>query len=247
MNFSNQIIDKSTPIPMYFQLKQIILDRITAGELKPGDMIPTELEFIELFDVSRTTVRQAIIELVKEGYLYRTKGKGTFVAKPKIKQDFMQKLEGFAAQMRRLNLTPRTEVLSMEVIPAPEWVAIGLNIYEGDQVIKMTRLRYADEEPVVIVDTYLTENCKFITESDLEKFSLYSLLSRTPETRVVMVERQVEAVLPTEEDIKILRMPAGEAIQLVTTTGYNEEGTPVEYSISHYRGDKNQFIVKLRV
>ena len=66
MNFSNQIIDKSTPIPMYFQLKQIILDRITAGELKPGDMIPTELEFIELFDVSRTTVRQAIIELVKE-------------------------------------------------------------------------------------------------------------------------------------------------------------------------------------
>ena len=88
-------IDKSVPIPLYFQLKELILAEIKEGRYKSGDLIPTEKEISDAFQISRTTVRQAITELVQEGRLYRVKSKGTFVAQPKITQEFIRKIESF--------------------------------------------------------------------------------------------------------------------------------------------------------
>ncbi len=82
-------IDKSIPIPLYFQLKTLIMDEIKNGTYKVGNPIPTEKELSETFQISRTTVQQAITELVQEGWLYRIKSKGTFVSQPKISQDFI--------------------------------------------------------------------------------------------------------------------------------------------------------------
>ena len=93
MLFDCKKLDKSVPIPLYFQLKELVLDEIKKGNYKEGDMIPTENEISEEFQISRTTVRQAITELVQEGWLYRVKSKGTFVTRPKIPQDFLRKLE----------------------------------------------------------------------------------------------------------------------------------------------------------
>ena len=92
-------IDKTVPIPLYFQLKELVLSEIKEGNYKSGDMIPTEKEISDSFGISRTTVRQAITELVQEGWLYRVKSKGTFVSQPKITQNFIRKIESFNDQM----------------------------------------------------------------------------------------------------------------------------------------------------
>ena len=104
-------IDKSIPIPLYFQLKKLILSEIKEGNYRSGELIPTEKEISDAFQISRTTVRQAITELVQEGWLYRVKSKGTFVAQPKISQDYIRKIESFNNQIFRLGMTPSTEVL----------------------------------------------------------------------------------------------------------------------------------------
>ena len=96
----DQKLDKSVPIPLYFQLKSMLLDAIKRGDYPVDSMIPTEKELSEMFQISRTTVRQAITEMVQEGWLYRVKSKGTFVSRPKISQDFISRLTSFAEDMK---------------------------------------------------------------------------------------------------------------------------------------------------
>ena len=247
MSFSDDYIDKNTPIPLYYQLKTIILNKIQSGELKAGDMLPTEAEFNEIYNLSRTTVRQAIVELVSEGYLHRTKGKGTFVSEPKILQDFMRKLESYSDQMKRLNMTAKTKVLDIGMVKASEKVAKSLGVKEGSYVIKLERLRYANDEPIVILDTFLPDRCRDILDVDMEKTSLYDHLSKKGNTRIIRVIRQIEAVGATKRESELLETHTGYPIQLTTTTGYNELDEPIEYSIARYRGDKNKFIVELYV
>jgi len=245
MPFQNEYVDKNTPIPMYYQLKEIILKEIREKQLKPGDMLPTEEEFCKIFDLSRTTVRQAMIELVGDGHLYRIKGKGTYIAKPKILQDFMRKLESYSEQMKRLNMTPKTEVLDIKRISATEEVSEALNINEGDDVVLLKRLRYANDDPIVVLDTYLTVACADILNIDMKKTGLYEFMSRSRNTKVIKVIRQIEAVAATKQESEALQIHAGYPIQLTTTIGFNEDEEPVEYSIAKYRGDKNKFIVEL--
>ena len=245
MPFKNQFIDKDTPVPMYFQLKNIVLEEIKTGNLRPGDLIPTETEFGTMYDLSRTTVRQAIIELVGEGYLYRIKGKVTFVTKPKLVQDFMRKIESYDDQMKRLKMTPKTKVLSNKIVQASKGVAEALNIKQDDDVILLKRLRYADDEPVVVLDTYLTINCSDILSMDMNKSGLYKYLSKNVSTAVKRVVRQFEAVAATILESDHLQIDVGYPIQLVTTIGFNMDGREVEYSVAYYRGDKNKFIIEL--
>ena len=136
-------IDKSVPIPLYFQLKTLILEEIKSGNYQVGSIIPTEKEFSEIFQISRTTVRQAITELVQEGWLYRVKSKGTFVSQPKINQNFIQKLESFNDQILRGGMTPSTEVLDFRTLKATKTVAMNLDIKENDPVIYLYRKRLA--------------------------------------------------------------------------------------------------------
>ena len=238
-------IDKSTPIPLYYQLKNLILDEIKAGNYKPDDLIPTENEISEMFGISRTTVRQAILELVSEGWLYRIKSKGTFVSRPKIQQDFIKKLESFNDQITRSGMVPSTEVLELSVVPAEGYHAQYLGINEGDKVIRLFRKRCADGKPIVTIKTFLSyDTCAFVmTGHDLEKESLYSILRTFPETTVVKIDRTIEAIEASKEDAKLLDYKEGRAIHFFKSVGYNSDGKPIELSYAHYRGDQNSFEV----
>ena len=177
-------LDKRVPIPLYFQLKELIVEEIKSGQYPVDSLIPTEKELSEQFGISRTTVRQAVTELVQEGWLYRIKSKGTFIARQKLKQDFLQRLETFRDQMKRLGLEPSTEVLDCRVTKASHEVAENLQIEEGEQVIYLFRRRFGDKEPVVTVETYLPfDKCGFLKDQDFEKVSLYDGLSAREETR----------------------------------------------------------------
>ncbi len=243
---SNCIINKNIPIPLYYQLQTAITELIDSNQLLPGDMIPRELEICEELGLSRTTVRQAIQELVNEGYIYRVKGKGSFVSKPKITQDFMNKIESFNDQIARLNMTPSTKVLSCKIIDIPEKLKSQFPL-DTAKTIELTRLRYADDTPIVYLKTYLPTSCSFILAHDFEVESLYTILGQETDTKIVRVTRTNEAILATKTIADILNINIGAAIQYTVTTGFTENGIPIEFSRAYYAGDKSKFTVNLYV
>lgn len=235
-------LDKRVPIPLYFQLKELIVAEIKSGLYPVDSLIPTEKELSEQFDISRTTVRQAVTELVQEGWLYRIKSKGTFIARQKLKQDFLQRLETFRDQMKRLGLEPSTEVLECKVTRASHEVAENLQMEEGEQVIYLFRRRFGDGEPVVTVETYLPfDKCAFLKDQDFEKVSLYDVLASREGTRIFSAKRLVEAVEANHEDVQYLHVRKGSPIQLVHTVSVNRADVALEYSIARYRGDASSF------
>lgn len=238
-------LNKAVPIPLYYQLKSIILSEIEDGHYQPNDLIPTEEELIHLFGVSRTTVRQAITELVKEGKLYRIKSKGTFVALHKINQNFISKLESFNDQILRQQKTPKTEVLSLQLMTPSRQIADALQIPYTEQVIFLHRKRFADDSPIVVVQTYLPYNrCSFLMKHDFSVESLYQILEdHNPEYRIHFVNRIIESVKATAQNAKYLLMKTGDPILLFSSVGYTVKDIPLEYSIAYYRGDCNKFEV----
>lgn len=248
MNRCDIPIDKNIPVPLYYQLKEGLLKLIQSGELPTGAMLPREQDLCVELDISRTTVRQAITELVRDGWLYRVKSKGTFVSRPKITQDFIKKLEPFDVQIARENRVPKTRLIELKVMKAPADVAESLEIPEGTKVIYMYRQRFADDEAIVTIKTYLPyKACSYIMNRDFEQESLYHMLSEREETKVCMAHRVIEAVEAVKEDAKYMDIRVGRAIQLTKTVGYNSEQKPVEYSVARYRGDRNSFDVNIYV
>ena len=242
MFLENKTLDKTTPVPLYYQLKALILDEIRSGRYETDSLIPTEMELSAQFDISRTTVRQAITELVQEGWLYRVKSKGTFIAPKKMTQDFLQKLETFAEQMHRLGKTASTKVLTFETQPANAEVAENLGIGEGEQVFYLRRLRFGDDEPIAYMETWLPyKKCAFLENVDLEENSLYDSLRGTPATRIFGARRLVEAVAAGTEDAQQLQVKRGAPLQLTHTIGFNKNREALEYSIARYRGDRISF------
>jgi len=244
MALFDQQINKETRIPLYFQLKELIIKEIKNGSYIKDSMIPTEKEISEVFAISRTTVRQAISELVQEGWLYRVKSKGTFVSHPKLKQDFIQHLESYNDQIRRSGMVPSTEVIALKVMKATSIVAQNLDIKESDKVVYLFRQRFADDEPIVTIKTYLPYDvCEFVLQHDLRNEALYEILKKTDITEIKYVDRLVEATIATKTDEQYLNVKPGSPIQLITSIGYNAYKRPIEYSIARYRGDRNSFRV----
>ena len=155
-NFSSwNKIDRANPLPYYVQLKEALRERIERGDWRQGDQLPSEPELCHSFNVSRTVVRQALQELEYEGLIVRERGKGTFVAAPKISESLVQRLTGFYQDMVNLGHIPVTRVLKQEIVPASHKTAAYLQLEEGSSVIQIDRLRYIDDEPIVLVTTYL--------------------------------------------------------------------------------------------
>lgn len=235
-------LNKNTPIPLYYQLETLILDEIKKGNYPAGTMIPTEKELSEMFNISRTTVRQAVLELVQKEYLYRTKSKGTFVAHPKTNQSFMHTILSYDEDVRASGRIPSTEVLKLDVANLPPEVAGAMELDPGDKAVLLYRMRRVDDEPFVRVKTYLPyELCKDLLDYDFTKESLYNLLSKRPETHVVKIARTCEARAANSEDAKILGVKRGTPIHYFCSIGYNQAGRVIEYSEARYPGDRSKF------
>ncbi|MBZ4645446.1 MAG: GntR family transcriptional regulator, N-acetylglucosamine utilization regulator [Petroclostridium sp.] len=245
--FQSKTLNKDIPIPLYYQLKEILLEYITKHHTDIDQPIPTEVELSSHFNISRPTVRQAINELVVEGYLYRVKGKGTFISKPKIKQDFLQILDSFNNEMQKKGLTPSTKILSLKVIKSDEKVSEALNLPIESDVVQLRRLRFANDEPIVVVVTYLPyEKCPGIITKNLENESLYKILENEYGLTLASATRTLESVLAGEYEAKLLQIEKGAPIQFFESITYLADGTPIEYSLAKYRGDRNKFTFELK-
>ena len=234
-------LDKNIPVPLYFQLKTLILNEIKNGSYKSGDLIPTENEISEMFDISRTTVRQAITELVHDGHLYRVKSKGTFVSNPKVTQHVLNRYYTYEGDAEQSGRKIDRVQLAKEIIPMPrEMIELGAG-KEGDKVIFLKRKRMVEDVPTVRVDAYLVYN-KFahLMDKDLVNSSLRSLMDERPETRICRMIRFIEAVPATKEDINELDVEPGSAIQKMTTIRYNDKDEVLDMAYAYHRGDMNR-------
>jgi GntR family transcriptional regulator len=241
---ADKSIDKSIPIPLYFQLKEILLGYLE--NLSDGDPIPTEVELCEHFDISRPTVRQAINELVTEGQIVRRKGKGSFVSRSKFKQDFLLVLESFNTEMHEKGLQPETSLLSAGVRGASAQAAEVFGIKTGEELIFLSRLRSVNSEPIVLVNTWLpADRFRAILDHDLETESLYEVLEREFGCILLTTRRYLEARIAGDFEAKSLKIDVGDPIQFIETIASVENDVPVEFSLAYYRGDRNRFSLEV--
>ena len=239
-------IDKNIPIPLYYELEQQILELIKNKNLQVGDMLPPENELCEQLGISRPTVRQAMMDLVATGHLVREKSRGTFVASPKIDEKFFTRLQSFNDEMFQKGFKPSTQVISLEKIPSMTNIAEKLQIPLDSEMIKLERLRYANDDPVVYLQTFIPyKGYENLMKIDFAVTSLYSIMEELLGIKVYRVFREIEAINATRKEADLLKINSKGAICLVKTVAYTKEDLPVEYSIARYRGDRNKFSISL--
>jgi GntR family transcriptional regulator len=242
----NHKINFSSPIPFYVQLLDLLRGDIKQGVWQPGDQLPGEHSLCEVYDVSRTVVRQALGSLEAEGLIVRRKGKGAFVAEPKIVESLAQKLTGFHQDMRERGLDPVSHVLVQAVIPAPPNIARHLEISAGVSVVQICRLRFIQNEPIVLVTSYLPHSlCPGLEDVDLREQSLYTCLEGTYGLVIARGRRRMEAIAADDHEAELLKIPAGAPLLLLDSVSYLEDNTPLEYYHAVHRGDRSQFEVEL--
>jgi len=233
--------------PKYVQIQESITNWIESGDIKPGDLIHSERELSEKFGVSRMTVRQAVSTLVSYGVLQRVQGVGTFVSEPKVEHD-IGRLVSFTESALREGLKPSGKLLEFNQVIADEKLAKNLQIGLGNKVYKLVRIRYGNNEPMVL------ERCFFpyslfagIEKFDLENQSLYHIWMEEFGIVFGKMHQALEPVAATEFEARALDIPVGFLLMLVERISYNREGVPVEYAKDVHRGDKSRFVAELNI
>jgi GntR family transcriptional regulator len=242
---SAEDIDKDVPIPYHYQLRELLRDEIAAGRWEVGERLPSERELCETFNLSRTTVREAIDALVNEGLLQREKGRGTFVAEPKILESLLQTPIGFTDAMLEQGYQVVTKVLRMEIAPAPRIATEELRLKSHEPVIIIDRLRFILNEPILLVTSYVPERiCPGLIDEDLAHNSLYHVLRGRCGLTIARAKRFMEAVAANELEATLLNIEPGAPLMLIESTAYSEDGVPIEYFKARHRGDRTRFLVE---
>jgi GntR family transcriptional regulator len=222
-----QTLDKSSHIPLYLQLTEQLTHKIEAGELRPGDKVDSEREISEALRVSRITSRLAIQELLKSGLVYREQGRGTFIAKSKMRN--VQGFTSFTENMLKLGIKPGSQIIIQEVIPADEALARQLHLKPGEPTLHLVRLRTADGHPVAIQYAYLPYRiCEGLESEPLTDLSLFTILKQRYGVYPAWTEAVVEAASALPEDAHRLGLKPGEPVLVVRGITFSESFEIVE-------------------
>jgi GntR family transcriptional regulator len=239
-------VERGSGVPYYLQMKQLLVADLEAGRLQPGDRLPGEHDLCRRFDVSRTVVRQALGELEAEGRLRRQKGRGTFVASPKIAEAMFESFSGLAEDVAARGGTLRNEVRACEISGAPHAVAGELELAEGEPVLRLERLRIVDGRPWSLVTTYLpAKRFDGLADEDFETESLYALMEGKYGVPIAHGRRRIEAIAADAETAAALGVRAGDPLLRLTSTAYDEDGAPVEHFVARHRADATSFEVRV--
>lgn len=230
-------------VPKYYRIKGAILALI--DDLPVGTALPTEREFAERFDASRTTVRQAIAELVIEGRLERTQGRGTFVSQPKLMQ--VRQATSFSQDLAAEGWTPGSRILAVSVEAATEEMAGPLRVEPGQLVQRVERLRTRGDEVIAHEVAHLPGVFPGLAEELAARGSLYRTLDEAYGRVVDAVEDSVETTLADPVAADLLGVDTGLPLLLVHRTAWDRDGQPVEWTRSLFRGDRFRFVARHRL
>jgi len=237
------MLNKQSAVPLYIQLKKLLEAQVTDGKLRPHSRVPSERELSELYAISRMTARQALAELIQEGRLYTSAGKGTFVAEPKIEQN-LQALTSFTEEMRARGLQPITRLLRRELVTPPETIAASLRVGEGSSAVCVERLRLVDDEPLALETSWLVfPGMERLLTLDLEG-SLYVVLQEHFGIIPTEAQQEFEAVLARPRECMLLKLNEGAPVLKLQRTTFAAH-QPFEFVQSVYRGDRYRFAARL--
>jgi len=239
-------IRRDVPIPYYYQLLQIIREDLLSGTVAADTLIPSEHKLCATYGVSRTVVRQALGELVSEGLLYRVKGKGTYVARRKLEEKFIQRSDGFFREMTSRGYKVISQVLEQITTAPPPHVRAALRLEAGDLTIKIDRLRSIDDEILLFVQTYIPERlCPALVDVDLTHCSLYGLLRDQYNLVVASGTRTVEAVRAPAALVRLLQVEKSAPLLKIESISYLADTTPLEYYEAWHRGQRSKFEIEV--
>ena len=230
--------------PLYYQLAEIIINDIKEKNLQENDRILTEREYCEKYNLSRSTVRQAIAYLEKKGYIYKVQGCGTFVSSRVMKQKLL-KFYSFTEEAKKQGKTPSSKILSFKEKKADEKICKELNINRDDKVYELQRLRLADDEVVMYEKTYLLEKkMQGLSKNILLEKPLYDILQNRYNISFTKATERFSVLLADEKIAEILTIPQGSPI--IRLQRWTYAGMEIiEYTVSLVRGDRFEFEVEL--
>lgn len=243
------ILERSNPLPLYYQLKEVLKQQIRAGHLAPHTAIPSEPELVTQYHVSRATVRQALTELVHEGLLYRQHGRGTFVCEPRVQQQTISELTSFSDELRRRGKRPGGMLFVSELVRGSQSVREQLRLTDEEQVIRLERLRTSDDIAVAYEVDYLPYPRAagiYQRAKETADGSLYTLMS-SEGLQPYIAEESFKADHPNEREVELLRIDKEEIGVRLYCTAFDETGAPIEYTEAFYPANLYEFHLTLRV
>lgn len=239
---NDKIVDKTSIIPIYYQLFKYIEKQIRVGKLSPGDAIPTEMEFAERFDISRMTVRRAISELVSAGMVYAQKGKGTFVAKPKL-DNVVFDLNNFYSEVEQKGMEHQTKLLEARIIKADQVLARRMGIAVNTKCLMFRIVTTANGEPLVYEVRYTVyAKKKPILESELKDASLSNLAAAHSDTVPSRSKKILMASKTIDEESKVLGVKPDTSVFLMIQYIYDDNNETIAWGKSVFRGDRYKLI-----
>jgi GntR family transcriptional regulator len=231
-------ISRTSKLPLYQQIYDYLRAELARGAWQPGDLLPTETDFVERFRVSRIIVRQALDMLVQEGLIYRQRGRGTFVSHPPIQQA-LTRIISFTEDMRRRGFTPGTVVLQADLMCAPPAIAESLRVPVDEELAHIQRLRLADGEPLAIEDSYLVHRyCPGILQHDYASRPLREALEGVYGLRMARASQTIRAIGVPEVLAAPLGLKRNAPVLSIERTSYSDQGVAVELLRIFYRGDR---------
>ncbi len=239
-------IDRTSPVPFYFQLKRSLAEEIAAGRWGVGDRLPSEPAICEHFAVSRTTVRQALSELEAEGMIRKEKGRGTFIAQPPSNSWLLQSSFGFYDEAVSKGHKVRSRVLRRDSGALPRWATDALQLEPGREGVTIERLRWVDEDLVMYVQTHLIpEFAEGVMSADLDSGSLYGTLRESDGVAVFGGRRLVEAVTASTDLAQMLEVDPGAPLLYVESVSWDSQVRPFECYRAWHRADKTKIEVQV--
>jgi DNA-binding GntR family transcriptional regulator len=235
-------VDRSSPIPLYFQVASRLQELIEKGEIGVGSRIENEVDLAERLGVSRPTTRRAIQYLVERGMLVRKRGVGTQVVHPKVRRPVQ--LTSLYDDLSAAARQPRTEVLDLRVIPAPDAVADALKIPAGTEVTWFERLRYAGDEPLALMHNAIPVDLLRLDGTDLATHGLYELLRRAGHMPRV-ANQVIGARAATASEARVLDEKRGAPLLTMNRTAWDANGRVLEYGSHLYRASRYSFELSL--
>jgi len=240
-----RIINREDSQKLYVQLFEILKEKIEGGDWAVDSQIPTEENLCKTYEVSKATVRLAISELVRQGYLRRLQGKGTFVCK-RIIPEGLAMVASFKELMLEAGVSFSTKVLAQTVMMPIDYLDIKLDITEDEHIIYIKRLRLVDNEPILLQETYMPHHiCPLTLEEDLENNSLLDVLENKCGIKITSVHDYIGIAYLNDEEARLLDMKKGDAAMLLEQLFYSGENK-IKYTRSIKRPDRFKFFIELQ-
>jgi DNA-binding GntR family transcriptional regulator len=235
-------VDRSSPVPLYFQVAQSLEHLIESGGLAAGTRLENEIDLAEAFGLSRQTMRRAIEYLVDRGLLVRKRGVGTQVVHAKVRRPV--ELTSLYDDLDKTSRSPRTQVLSFASGPVPDAIAAELGLAAGTEVYVFERLRYAEAEPLALMHNYVPATLLRLSAADLEAQGLYRLF-RAAGINLRIARQSIGARACTAAEARALGERKGAPLLTMVRAAYDDQGRAVEYGTHIYRASRYSFDLTL--